>query len=221
MKKIISGLIVSATLLTGCASVNKVSEEKHSGFLSDYSIMKPTEADPDRLGYLDPDVNWQNYHGIMVDNVVVITPDSEQQHNDKLLVEIAEAYEKVLKEKLSANLNVVENADPGVIRFQAAITSVFTSYDDMKGYQYIPIAAAFTGAKRASGSEQQRVRVMTEVKLLDSVDGQLLGQTIDLKSGESIQDKDAGVVIENVIPVLNEWAQSAVDVLMRLKTEGK
>ncbi len=221
MKKIISGLIVSATLLTGCASVNKVTEEKHSGFLSDYSIMKPTQEDPDRLGYLDSDVNWQQYHSIMVDKVIVITPDGEQQTDAVILVAIADKYEEILKQQLSTEFNIVENAGAGTIRFQAAITSVFTSYDDMKGYQYIPIAAAFTGAKRASGSEQQRVRVMTEVKLLDSVDGQLLGQTIDLKSGESIQDKDAGVVIENVIPVLNEWAQSAVDVLMRLKTEGK
>jgi len=221
MKKIISGLIISAALLTGCASVNKVTEEKHSGFLSDYSIMKPTQEDPDRLGYLDSDVNWQQYHSIMVDKVIVITPDGEQQTDAVILVAIADKYEEILKQQLSTEFNIVENAGAGTIRFQAAITSVFTSYDDMKGYQYIPIAAAFTGAKRASGSEQQRIRVTTEVKLLDSVDGQLLGQSIDLKSGDNKQDKDSGILLADVVPILERWAQSATDVLVRMRDKFK
>ncbi len=40
MKKLIIALLVSAALLAGCAG-NKVSEDKYSGFLSDYSILKP------------------------------------------------------------------------------------------------------------------------------------------------------------------------------------
>lgn len=221
MKKIISALIVSAALLTGCASVNQVTEENYSGFLSDYSIMKPIKEDPGRLGYLNLEADWQQYHSIMVDKVLVITPDGEQQTDAKILVAIADKYEEVLKQTLSTKFKIVENAGAGTIRFQAAITSVFTSYDDMKGYQYIPVAAAFTGAKRASGSEQQRVRVMTEVKLLDSVDGQLLGQSIDLKSGENKQDKDSGILLADVVPILERWAQSATDVLVGVSEKVK
>lgn len=214
------GLLVSGAILTGCAS-NIVTEDKYSGFLSDYSILKPVKEAPGRLGYRAPDINWQQYNSIMVDKVVVITPDGEQQTDAKILVAIADKYEEVLKQKLSTKFNVVDNAGSGTIRLQAAITSVFTSYDDMKGYQYIPIAAAFTGAKRASGAEQQRVRVMTEVKLIDSVDGQLLGQSVDLKSGEKKQDKDSGILLADVVPILENWAQSATDVLVRLKAEVK
>lgn len=216
MKNLMIGLLVSGAILTGCAS-NIVTEDKYSGFLSDYSILKPVKEDPGRLGYRTPGVNWQQYNGIMVDKVVVITPDGEQQTDAKLLVAIADKYEEVLKQKLSTKFNVVDSAGSGTIRLQAAITSVFTSYDDMKGYQYIPIAAAFTGAKRASGAEQQRVRVMTEVKLIDSVDGQLLAQSVDLKSGEKKQDKDSGILLADVVPILESWAQSATDVLVRLK----
>lgn len=220
MKNLMIGLLVSGAILTGCAS-NIVTEDKYSGFLSDYSILKPVKEAPGRLGYRAPDINWQQYNSIMVDKVVVITPDGEQQTDAKILVAIADKYEEVLKQKLSTKFNVVDNAGSGTIRLQAAITSVFTSYDDMKGYQYIPIAAAFTGAKRASGAEQQRVRVMTEVKLIDSVDGQLLGQSVDLKSGEKKQDKDSGILLADVVPILENWAQSATDVLVRLKAEVK
>ncbi|RKZ99136.1 MAG: hypothetical protein DRQ43_00530 [Gammaproteobacteria bacterium] len=40
MNKTMIGLIVSGALLTGCAS-NTITDEKYSGFLSDYSILKP------------------------------------------------------------------------------------------------------------------------------------------------------------------------------------
>jgi len=220
MNKTMIGLIVSGALLTGCAS-NTVTDEKYSGFLSDYSILKPVKEDPGRLGYLDPDINWQKYHGVMVDKVLIITPDGEQQTDAKILVAIADKYQELLKQKLSTRFNVVDNAGSGIARFQAAITSVFTSYDDMKGYQYIPVAAAFTGAKRASGSEQQRIRVMTEAKLIDSVDGQLLGQTVDLKSGDKKQDKDSGILLADVVPILERWAQRASDTLGSLKEKQK
>lgn len=218
MKKIILGLIVSGALLTGCAS-NNISDEKYSGFLNDYSILKPVKDDPGRIGYHDPDVNWQQYDSIIVDKVLIITPDADQQHNDKLLVDIADKYQEVLKQKLAEKFSVVDKAGTGTIRLQAAITSVFTSYDDLKGYQYIPIAAVFTGAKRASGSEQQRVRVMTEVKLLDSVDGQLLAQTVDLKSGKALKDKDSAIEIADVVPILEKWGQSATDILSGFKAK--
>ncbi len=220
MKKIILSLLVSGALLTGCAS-NKITEENYSGFLNDYSNLKPDKQDPGRLGYLEPNVDWQQYNSIMIDKVVVITPDGQQKTDSKLLVAIADKYQELLKQKLSKNFNLVDNAGAGTIRFQAAITSVFTSYDDMKGYQYIPVAAVFTGAKRASGAEQQRIRVMTEVKLLDSVDGQLLGQTVDLKSGKNKQDKNSGILLADVVPILELWAQSASDILLRLKTKFK
>ncbi len=55
MNKIIIGLIVSGALLTGCAS-NTVTDDKYSGFLSDYSILKPIKEDPGRLGYYDKDI---------------------------------------------------------------------------------------------------------------------------------------------------------------------
>jgi len=190
MNKIIIGLIVSGALLTGCAS-NTVTDDKYSGFLSDYSILKPIKEDPGRLGYHDKDIEWQQYNNVMVDKVLIITPGGGLPTNSKLLAAIADKYQEVLKQKLSTKFNIVDNAGTGTIRFQAAITSVFTSYDDLKGYQYIPLAAAFTGAKRASGSEEQRVRVMTEVKMLDSIDGQLLAQSVDLKSGENLKNEDS------------------------------
>ena len=147
----------------------------------------------------------------MVDQVLIITPDGEQKTDGQLLVAIADKFEELIKQDVSKEFTVVDNPGEGTIRIQAAITSVFTSYDDLKGYQYIPIAAAVTGAARASGTEKKSVRVMSEIRLMDAVDGQLLGQAVDLKAGGKKQDENSGVLLADVEPILEQWAIRITD----------
>lgn len=220
MKKLITAMLLSSLLLTGCAT-NTVSQDKYSGFLSDYSLLKPKSGEKDRLIYITPDINWTQYNSLMVDRVVIITPDGQYDNDEKLLVAIADNLKELIQQKVAKEMPVVDQPGQGTVRLQAAITSVFTSYDDMKGYQYIPIAAAVTGAKRASGSEKQSVRVMAEARIIDSVDGQLLAQMVDLKTGGEKQDKDSDILLADVAPILELWAERVKDLLVGLKARVK
>ncbi len=220
MNKLITTLLVSGALLTGCAG-NKLTDEKFSGFLNDYSILKQTPEDKDTLGYVAPDIDWAQYNSVMVDDVLVITPDGDLKTDGKLLIAIAKKFEELIKQELSKEFKVVKEAGVGTVRLQAAITSVFTSYDNLKGYQYIPIAAAFTGAKRASGTEKKSVRVMSEIRLMDSVDGQLLVQAVDLKAGGKKQDKSSGILLDDVQPILEQWAIRITDRLEGLRAHAR
>jgi hypothetical protein len=221
MNKLFASLLISGALLSGCASNNKISEDKYSGFLSDYSILKVTPNDKDTLGYVNRDVNWQKYNSVMVDKVVVITPDGDTKTDGKLLVAIADKFHELIVQKLSDNFTAVNTAGSGTIRIQPAITSVFTSYDDLKGYQYIPVAAAVTGARRAGGGEKQSARVMSEIKMIDSVDGELLAQAVDLKAGGKVQDEKSGVLLADVKPILEQWAQRIDDRITSLQKAVK
>ena len=218
MKKILAGLLISTTLLTGCAS-NTITDDKYSGFLSNYSILKKGVKDKDFLFYITPDVNWSQYNSIMVDKVLVITPDGDVKTDGKLLVAISDKFQALIKQELAREFKVVEHAGVGTIRIQVAITSVFASYDDLKGYQYIPIAAAVTGAARASGAEKKNVRVMAEMKVLDSTDGQFLIQAVDLKAGGKEQDEKSGILLSEVEPILKQWAVRLTDRLESLRNE--
>ena len=71
MNKLLTTLLVSSALLTGCAS-NQVSEEKYSGFLNDYSILQPSAEDKDTRGYITLGVDWKKYNKVMIDKVLVI-----------------------------------------------------------------------------------------------------------------------------------------------------
>lgn len=216
MTKLLSFILISTALLAGCAS-NTVSEEKYSGFLKDYSILKPSADDPDTLAYVSPGVDWKKYSNVMVDRILIITPDSEQQTDSRLLVAIADKFQELLKQEISRKFSVVEQAGDGTIRLQAAITGAYTSYEDMKAYQYIPIAAAFTGAARASGAEKKHPRVMTEIRLVDSVNGQLLGQAIDLKANKESEVEGSQITLADVVPILEQWAQRVSERLVSLK----
>lgn len=218
MNKLFVALLVSSTLLTGCAG-NKVTADKYSGFLNDYSILKHSVKDADTLSYVTPNIDWTQYDSGMIDKVLIITPDGSVKTDGKLLVAIADKYEELIKQKLSRKFKIVDHAGPGTIRIQAAITGVFSSYDDLKGYQYIPIAAVVTGAGRASGIEKKSVRVMTEVKMVDSTNGRLLAQAVDLKTGEKKQDENSGILLADVVPILEQWTQRMSDRIAELKAE--
>lgn len=218
MRKILTSLLISTTLLAGCAS-NTITDDKYSGFLSDYSILKKGVKDKDTLFYITPDVNWSQYNSVMVDKVLVITPDGDVKTDGKLLVAISDKFQALIKQELSNKFKVVNQAGVGTIRLQAAITSVYASYDDLKGYQYIPIAAAVTGAARASGAEKKSVRVMAEVKMLDSTDGELLVQAVDLKAGGKEENEKSGILLAEVEPILKQWAVRLTDRIESLRDE--
>ncbi len=201
----------------------ELSEEqlKNKEFLNDYSTLKPSKEDKDNLVYMTPDINWSDYNSIMVDKVLIITPDGEQKTDGQLLVAIADKFEALIKQNVSKQFQVVDVPGDGTIRLQAAITGVYSSYNDMKGYQYIPIAAAVTGVKRGSGKEKQSARVMAEFKLVDSVDGQLLAQGIDLKAGKEKQNKDSEILLADVVPILEQWSKRVTDRLLGLRNSVK
>ncbi|MCP3849871.1 MAG: DUF3313 domain-containing protein [Gammaproteobacteria bacterium] len=220
MKKILSLILLSSLLLTGCAS-NKVTEDKYSGFLNDYSILKTAPKDKETLAYVTPGIDWKKYNSVMIDKVLIITPDGKSKTDGKLLVAIADKFEEIIKQKVGKKFTVVDHAGEGTVRFQSAITSVFSSHDDMKGYQFIPVAAAVTGVTRASGLSKQNVRVMAEFRMVDSINGQLLGQAVDLKAGKEKEDKDSGILLADVVPILEQWAQRFTDRLDSLRTKVK
>lgn len=223
MNRFIAIAVISAALSTGCAS-NKVTESKYSGFLDDYTLLvKETTQDKDTMGYIAPGIDWQKYNSIMIDKVRIIRPEGELKVQDrsKITAAITEKYEELLNREISKFTNVVDQAGPSTIRLQTAITSIYTSYDDLRGYQYIPIAAAVTGAGRATGLEKQSARVMSELRIVDSVDGQLLGQAVDLKAGEKKQDKDSAILLADVVPILEQWAVRVADRLRELRARVK
>ncbi|MBL4744137.1 MAG: DUF3313 domain-containing protein [Cycloclasticus sp.] len=219
MKKLNIGVAVLVVFLAGCAA-NKVTEDKYSGFLSNYSQLEQSDIYPETKLYVAPNVDFSNYKSVMIDKVKILDPDGLERPNNTLLVSIATAYENELKTSFrKKGYGIVGKPELGVIRIQAAITSVYGSYDDLKAYQYIPISAAITGAMRATGTTQKNARVMMEAKVTDAKSGQLLASVIDLQKGKALESSDSKVALDDVMPVLQQWALRFANALARLQNK--
>lgn len=220
MNKFIISLLVSSALIAGCSTNEQITEDKYSGFLNDYSNLRPDPKDADTLAYTASGINWQKYTNIMVDKVIILTPDGKEKNDGTLLLAVSDKYRALISEKVATQFNLVDKAALDTIRIQPAITSISVSFDDRAFYQYLPIGVVVTGATRTSGLSKENVRVMTEIRVVDSVSGQVLAKAVDLKAGKEKQDKESEVVLSDIEPILEQWAQRVTDVINGLKTRG-
>lgn len=217
MKIITTGLLISCVLITGCATNEQVTADKYSGFLNDYSNLRADPKDKQTLAYVTPGINWQKYNNAMVDKVIIITPDGKEKKDGDLLLATSDKYRELVREKMSKEFNLVDKAASDTIRIQPAITGVSVSFDDREFYQYLPIGVVVTGAARTSGLSKENVRVMTEIRVVDSISGKVLAKAVDLKAGKEKQDKKSKIVLSDVEPVLEQWAQRLTNILSGLK----
>ncbi len=220
MKKVITGLLLSCLLtIISCTMNEKVTEDKYSGFLNDYSNLRADPKDKQTLAYVTPGINWQKYNNVMVDKVMIITPDGKEKTDGDLLLAASDNYRELVIEKVSKEYNLVDKAAPDTIRIQPAITGVSVSFDDREFYQYLPIGVVVTGATRTTGLSKENIRVMTEIRVVDSISGKVLAKAVDLKAGKVKQDKNSKIVLSDVEPVLEQWAQRLFNVLNGLKNQ--
>ena len=60
---------------------------------------------------------------------------------------------------------------------------------------------------------------MAEVKMLDSTDGELLLQAVDLKAGGKEENEKSGILLAEVEPILKQWAVRLTDRIESLRDE--
>jgi hypothetical protein len=212
----IATVSILAVLLFACTT-NEITPEKYSGFLSDYSVLKPSKNDKDMRVYLRPDVNWQQYDSLMIDKVAIVPASDMAVTHKEIYTEVADEFQKLLISHLSKQFNVVDVEGPHTIRLEAAITGVYESFDDLRGYQFIPVAAVVTGISRGTGISKKKARMMSEGKLIDSATGAILAEAIDLKAGKVIQREGQQVTLSDLEPVLEIWAARITRKFMELK----
>ena len=158
--------------------------EQYSGFLGDYSQLKPTsEIDSDLLTYSNPDQmkNLHRYIAIMVDPVeAYLKTDADESLIPKTSVEAATVYFRAsLIRAVSDSYPIVSEPSPLTLRLRAAIVGI-----DAGG-------AADESDTGAEGAEQPFTsainvsEVGVEVELVDSITGERIAAAVDkAKLGE-------------------------------------
>ena len=160
MTRLRSG-VLAIFLLLGCAS----RAPGPSGFLGDYSQLKPRAGSPARLVYLDSAADFSSYQRVIVEPVVVWKPDDER------FAGISPAQRKALARELQAQFERAfaqdfaiagSDAAPGTLRARSALTSAIA-------------------APGSSGPERLQY-VEVELELVDAVTNRRLAAAVDSKA---------------------------------------
>jgi len=106
----------------GCAA----KQQKFSGFLGDYSKLKPHPERKSCMYYEDPELELANYSKFIIAPVLVhFAPDADGISIDPdRLEELTTHMEKGLKEALSKNYEVVSEPGAGVLRIRIALSDL-------------------------------------------------------------------------------------------------
>ncbi len=201
-------------LLNACSTTEKApitQANVNCAFLgSDCRKLAPGGKDQAGLRYANPAANWTQYNKIIIEPVTfwggptTQVPPSDQQT-------LVNYFSQQLNEQLGKKFTIVNQPGPGVMKLAVAMTDAESATPGLRSISMIvPQAHMLSNLKYlATGTFPFVGEAQAEMKLTDSVSGQVLALAVDrrigggsIKAGFQWQWGDA----ENAI---NEWCETA------------
>ncbi len=120
---------IFALLVVACSPRHPAPTSETSGFLDDYSLLRPGGHDDVGLVYRDPTVDWTAYDKVMLEPVTLWR--SGKKSLDPVpegdLVRLVTDLERAVRRRLGSGFTFVGEPGPGVMRIRLAITEARAS----------------------------------------------------------------------------------------------
>ncbi len=197
MKKIqkflIGAVSAAAMVMAGCAGNPATSggtavPPSNSGFLSDYSKLRPVDGADGTYRYVDGNANLRPYDKILIDPVqVFVTPGPDYSGvQPDVLKRMADVFRMEFVGAMLSGYHVVEKPGPDVLRVRLAITGVQPVRPDLTATDFLPIKAVFNVARDAAGGAPQVAEMSAEAEVLDA-NGRVVGAAVSTrKAGKTL-----------------------------------
>ncbi len=186
---------LAALFLTsaGCQSTYRSEDVKTSGFLSDYSQLKPEIKGRASMFYFNKDSHFSAYTNILLEPIgIYVGKDHALQ---KLPPEEAQALvnylDASLRGQLTNDYSLVTTPGPSVMRLRVAITEAKSSpvMRDLLS-SVVPFSVALSTLKRVTiGSHLAVGSAGIESEAFDSVTGERLFAVVDVQIGRKVTGK--------------------------------
>jgi hypothetical protein len=189
--KTISIIVMSLLLFVGTARA----KQEYSGFLVDYSQLKPGPQGGVAKVYRKEGVNFNKYSKIMMDHVVFFFKDDAQEKGiDPIdMAELSHKFHKEARAALGSAYPFVENPGPDVMRVRVAIT-------DLELPKRTPgmLKSIMTGKGPGLGE------ISMEFEFLDSETNQRIMAGVDHRTGTRLESLRRFATAEDAFKF---WAQ--------------
>ena len=210
-------------LVGGCA--NKEMKAQHSGFLSDYSELHEDEKYQGTASWIAPDADFKKYDSFIVTPVQINDNLEEKDKTPErlaLLKKVSEYLTEGYKQAIEKNsgFKQAETAGPKTLKLETFISAVAVQHDDLKLYQFIPVALVVTEVKRAT-VDHGSVRILGEARITDSQTNKVLLRGMSLRKGQEIKTEKDQLTFEELKPALDSWLKDAERRLQKLKANQR
>ena len=213
--KAISGLseLALGVLLLVTPAIIVAEEAPSSGFIaaSIESKMEDVKISDERQAkrWISADLTSANYNAIMVDRVIYYpAPNPGPQVSSSALEKIADYLTDALRRELGKDIKVVDQAAPGVLRLQPAITAVVIKEEGLSVKDVVPVHLLFSAASAATGKMDEDVTARVEVRITDSMSRDYRAAVQTGIEGEQLKNKDDQVTPQDFQKALDEGAQA-------------
>ena len=189
--KCLSGVLAAGLLfgLTACSTTHQVRSVTESGFLKDYSLLRPGKGDEAKLLYIDSWVNWAQYTKIDIESVQLWNSEDPDSKLGKLSKEdqqmLVNFFHTALKDALSKDYDITDKPGPGVLVIHAAITEAKPSrpVSDLVS-SVVPIGMAVSLVKRVVfGTGLGVGECQVEAEFTDGRTGKIVAEAVDRRAG--------------------------------------
>ncbi|MGE7991121.1 DUF3313 domain-containing protein [Pseudomonas sp. NPDC089554] len=202
-------LLCAALLALAACSSNRVDPSQYSGFLKDYSRLKPAESISGApvMRWVDPGLDASQYRQVFIEpSQFYPKPQPTAVISEQTLQAITRYFNEALRRELGSVLTLVQAPGPGTIVVRPAITAVSTHTEGLKPYEVIPIALVAAAVNTAAGGRDQATDVAVEAAFLDGGNQKVLAQVVRKGSGKDLENDTQQLTLDDVKPVLDGWA---------------
>ncbi|MGB8434195.1 MAG: DUF3313 domain-containing protein [Burkholderiales bacterium] len=220
------GVLAAVLVAGGCAATSRAPSAHESGFLgADYDLLRPGDRKQAQLVYLRSGVSWATYKNVLLDPVTVwkgkeSTGQGISATDEQILVNYFYSVIRGALEK--EGFMLVSVPQPGTLRVKVAITKAEESNVGMNVVStVVPALHALSSLDQlATGKPAFVGEAQIEVKVTDSVTGQLLAAGIDHRVGGKALDASMLMSWGDVEAMMRLWAGHGTYNLCRLQNRA-
>jgi hypothetical protein len=184
---VVAALCATVLLLTGCSAARpRETGPVDSGFLRDYSRLRPTERWPSLLVYRDIDAGTPRYSSIRFEPISIWREAIEGAAaiSDEDLQYVADALYQALRRRFESSFTLVDAPAPGTLEVNLALTRVTNAKARI---EFFSTAVPAVNVQPRSGTLDPALRdflhkVVIEGEFIDSDSGTIRAAIVDRRS---------------------------------------
>src|SRR5262249_11276792 len=179
------------------------------------------EEGKDGMRYVNPNANWTQYQKVLIDPVTFWGSDTTKIAAEDQQT-LTNFFYQALREELGKKFEVVDQAGPGVMRVQVALTDTEAATPGLRTVSMvIPQARLLNTLKYAATGTYAFVGgAQAEGKITDAVSGQVLAEAMDKRVGGGSVETAAQWQWGDAENAMKAWATQIADRLSSWTSGG-